>query len=152
MKVIKIMNYLVFISGFVLFSFFGLNSAQKFNNIVNIFHHYGNNNLSHDNELHLVNKAPDYNLELGNLVFYFESKPVINFIPEREKNINMTGMASKIFIFPYAQVKDEKLFKKTNMETGCGYKLKIERVSSPIKGIKVTFFYDLKYLSTNFFA
>lgn len=150
MKVIKIMYYLVFVFCFSLCSFLGLNCVQKFNNIVNIFHHAGINSLSNDNELHLTNKALDYSLELGNLVFYFEDKPVVNFVPEREKNINMTGMASKIFIFPYAQVKDEKLFKKTNTETGCGYKLKIERVSSPIKGIKVTFFYDVNTISFDY--
>lgn len=150
MKVLKIIDYIVFVSCFVLFNFFGLNCAQKLNSIVNIFHHVVSNN-SYDNELKLVNQVPDYNLELGNLVFYFENKPIINFVPEREKNINVNGgMASKIFIFPYAQIKDEKLLKKSNTEIGCGYKLKIERVSNPIKGVKVTFFYDLNAVAFDY--
>lgn len=83
------------------------------------------------------------NLELGNLVFYFDSKPVINFIPERDqKNINPDGKTQKTFIFPYAQIKDDKLIKKVNSETGKGYKLKVERVNTPIKGLKVTLLYD----------
>lgn len=135
----------------VLLSFSTIDCVQKFNNILNVFHHTGGANSTYDS---VLPKGTAQNLELGNLVFYFENKPIVNFVPDREKSDNTSGissgMASKVFIFPYSQIKDEKLVSKINNDTGLGYKLKIERVTSPVKGVKITFLYDLSAVAFDY--
>lgn len=123
--------------------------AQKFNQVVNIFHHVGEKNAVYQKNLqNLQSQNTDFNnIELGNLVFYFESKPVVSFIPDREKD---GALSKKVFIFPFAQIKDDKLLKKINDAPARGYKLLLERISSPIKGIKLTFFYDLDKIAFDY--
>ncbi|MFC1842272.1 hypothetical protein ACFLYU_01305 [Candidatus Dependentiae bacterium] len=105
--------------------------ARTLNQIIKISHHKGVNlKVSSD-------KSGD--IQLGNVIFYFSQKPIVNFVPEREKG---GKTVKKVFIFPYAEIKDKKWVQKINDERLNAYKLNIEKINKPIKGVKFTFTYN----------
>ena len=51
----------------------------KYNQLVNVLHHKGKNSAR---AAHTADAMSS--MELGNVVFYFSGKPIVNFVPERK--------------------------------------------------------------------
>jgi len=120
--------------------------SQYCNEMLQVFHNKQKVNVSKHSQ------ESDYdNLELGNVVFYFAQKPIVNFVPER--NIHDVKNSTKVFIFPKAILKNSSCFssvKKVNDSFGLGYSLKIEKITVPIEGLKLSITYDSDRVEINY--
>jgi len=138
---------------FLMNIFLSLSSKVPKNEIVKVLHHKGIDQLYiNKKDKHLyVDKAGkplfEKNMELGNVIFYFSGKPIVNFVPERKKsklnNKKQDNLITKVFIFPYAHIKDARMVNFINDDRhNKNYSLRIEKINLPIKGVKFSLTYN----------
>jgi len=111
--------------------------SQYSNEVLQVFHNKAVGFVVSNSQ-----KAGGNPLELGNVVFYFSEKPIVNFVPERKSK---EKKGKKVFIFPKAGLKSkicQNSVKQINTVSGVGYSLKIEKVTLPIEGVKLSITYD----------
>ena len=85
-------------------------------------------------------------MELGCVKFYFSGNPIFNYVPERKKKKNRdkkASFATKVFVFPYANIKDMRVANFINDDTkNKEFRLTIEKIKAPVQGVKLTVVYN----------
>ena len=120
----------------------------KYNQLVNVLHHKGK---SSGNSVPAAHSADAMgSMELGNVVFYFAKKPRVSLLPIRDYGAKNVEKITQVFIFPYAEIRNNSIVKQINGKHTDAYALKIEKIDTPVKGIRFSFTYNPQKVSFNY--
>jgi len=91
-------------------------------------------------------------IDLGRVVFFFESKPIMNYVPEvkAKKRVDNGMIKEDLFVFPLASVTGsdcKKMVKSVNAIQNKFYTLRLEYISKPIAGLKFSIQYNPNVVS-----
>lgn len=103
----------------------GVACAAPANVIEQVFYHQGNPKHPH-------------HIELVSLVFYCKEDPIMNVLPDRQ---SQAEKVNHVFFFPQMQAQAQ-LFDKVNRIQTEDYSCRMEKVKTPIDGIRLTISYN----------